>query len=216
MLGGLHIEMNALKLLGDLLDSSGWIGALTQANIASFGTADSYLKVSHVIRTRLVHQVTASSLYLFLHKAYSEYQIGEEKPKSLETWCDQRAKASPQFQFWFTIMELQLQVMIFVRSLREADFKLYTESLAQIAPWFFALDHSNYARWIPIHLQDIVTLGDKHPCLYHEFLHGIFTVIKTGRIFSNIAIDQAHEQNNAIVKDDGGAVGLTQNPAALQ
>ena len=41
MLGGLHIEMNALKVLGDLLDGSGWIGALTQAKIVSFGTAES-------------------------------------------------------------------------------------------------------------------------------------------------------------------------------
>ncbi len=33
-----------------------------RANIASSGTADSYLKVSHVTRTRHAHQVTASSL----------------------------------------------------------------------------------------------------------------------------------------------------------
>ena len=31
-----------------------------------------------------------------------------------------------------------------------------------------------------------------------------------------MAIDQAHEQNNASVKGDGGAVGLTENPAALR
>ena len=29
-------------------------------------------------------------------------------------------------------------------------------------------------------------------------------------------IDQAHEQNNAIVKGLGGAVGLTQNPSAFR
>ena len=31
-----------------------------------------------------------------------------------------------------------------------------------------------------------------------------------------MAIDQAHEQNNAMVKGDGGAVGLTENPNALR
>ncbi|VDI42239.1 Hypothetical predicted protein, partial [Mytilus galloprovincialis] len=31
-----------------------------------------------------------------------------------------------------------------------------------------------------------------------------------------MAIDQAHEQNNACVKADGGAVGLTENPGALR
>ena len=41
-------------------------------------------------------------------------------------------------------------------------------------------------------------------------------VKKTAHRFSAIAIDQGHEQNNAAVKDDGGAVGLTENPAALR
>ena len=57
MFGGLHIEVNALKVLGDLLDSSGWTDALIQA---SSGTANSYLNVSHVTCTRHAHQVTAS------------------------------------------------------------------------------------------------------------------------------------------------------------
>ena len=38
---------------------------------------------------------------------------------------------------------------------------------------------------------------------------------KSRHAFSAIAIDQAHEQNNACVKGDGGAVGLTENPATL-
>ncbi len=29
-------------------------------------------------------------------------------------------------------------------------------------------------------------------------------------------IDQAHEQNNVVVKGSGGAVGLTQNPSAFR
>ena len=39
---------------------------------------------------------------------------------------------------------------------------------------------------------------------------------QTTHAFSAMAIDQAHEQNNAFVKGDGGAVGLTENPSALQ
>ena len=33
---------------------------------------------------------------------------------------------------------------------------------------------------------------------------------------SNLAIDQAHDKHNAVVNDDGGAVVLTECPAALQ
>lgn len=39
---------------------------------------------------------------------------------------------------------------------------------------------------------------------------------KSKHAFSAIAIDHAHEQNNASVKGDGGAVGLTENPSALR
>ena len=35
-------------------------------------------------------------------------------------------------------------------------------------------------------------------------------------MFSNLAIDTPYDQDNAGVKDDGGAVGLTECPATLQ
>ena len=52
--------------------------------------------------------------------------------------------------------------------------------------------------------------------MYYEFSIGHFTVQKTKRVFSTIPIDQAHEQNNSLVKGDGGAVGLTENPSAMR
>ena len=62
MLGGLHIEMTALKTLGSWLDGSGWTEALAQAAITTVGTAESYIHCSHVTRTRYAHQVTAVTL----------------------------------------------------------------------------------------------------------------------------------------------------------
>ena len=113
-------------------------------------------------------------------------------------------------------MELELCVLVFVRSLREANFTMYVDTLAELAPWFHALDHTNYARWIPVHLRDMLELPKKHPDIYRKFCNGHFTVQKTKRVFSAIPIDQAHEQNNACVKGDGGAVGLTDDPSALR
>ena len=49
--GGLHIEMAALKTLGDWLRGNGWVQALVQAEIAKPGTADSFLRAAHVTRT---------------------------------------------------------------------------------------------------------------------------------------------------------------------
>ena len=83
-------------------------------------------------------------------------------------------------------------------------------------PYFFGLDRVNYARWLPIHLCDMASLQKFHPKIAEEFANGDFTVRKTSKAFSNMAIDQAHEQNNAVVKGDGGAIGLTEDPSALR
>jgi hypothetical protein len=60
MFGGLQIEMAMLKLLGDWLEDSGWANALVQADIASSGTANSFINASHVTKTRHAHQVTVA------------------------------------------------------------------------------------------------------------------------------------------------------------
>ena len=76
---------------------------------------------------------------------------------------------SPQFQYWATAMALEVYTLIFVQSLREADFAMYLDALTELMPWFFALGHTNYARWIPVHLKDMAELAKKHPGIYREF-----------------------------------------------
>ena len=88
------------------------------------------------------------------------------------------------------------------------------ESLKALVPWFFALDHHNYARWIPIHIRDMESLDAS---IHQEFEEcGHWVVQKTTNRFSSIPIYQAHEQNNALVKGSGGAAGLTENPSAFR
>ena len=82
--------MAAFKTIGNLLDSSGWPGTLVQANVATLGTAESFLCVTHVMRTRRAHQITARSLYHLLQKAYlaCSSSLGEDRNQSpLEDWC---------------------------------------------------------------------------------------------------------------------------------
>ena len=55
----------------------------------------------------------------------------------------------------------------------------------------------------------------KHRAVFENFCQGKFTVTKSNRLFSSMAEDQAHEHNNKMIKDDGGAIGLFDNPSAL-
>ena len=120
---------------------------------------------------------------------------------------------SPTFQYWDTILNMEILGLIFVRAHREQHFPLYVESLKALVPWFFALDHQNYFGWIPVHIRDMESLPAS---IHKEFEeHGHWVVYKTTNRFSSIPIDQAHEQNNDLVKSSGGAVGLTENPSAF-
>ncbi len=218
VLGGLHIEMALFKVLGGWLEGSGWTSVLVQANITTSGRANSMLEGGHVTRTRWAHQVTAASLSVLQRDAYNQYtgmHPIDDIPLTFGEWCKAQSDAHPQFRYWNMTISLELLVMQFVRSLREANFKLYVESLGQLAPWFFAMDRTHYSRWVPVHIRDMTQLENTHPSVYRQFVQGNFTVQKTARAFSSMALDQNHEQLNEVIKGDGGAVGLTENPAAL-
>ena len=103
-----------------------------------------------------------------------------------------------------------------IRSFMEGNFDLYREAIAELLPYFFANNNTNYAHWLTVHLVDMMSLEEDHPDVAREFHKGNFVVHKSTRAFSAIAIDHAHEQNNAVIKGDGGAVGVTEDPAALR
>ena len=80
------------------LQGSGWVQALVQAEITSAGTADSFLRASHVSRTRRAHQVTAAALSTLQTRAYDHYlELSYKRDEKLEfdDWCQQKAKTCP-------------------------------------------------------------------------------------------------------------------------
>ena len=137
-------------------------------------------------------------------------------PLGFEDWCVQRRRASPQFHLWNLVLDMELAIFALIRSFREGNFELYRYALYEMIPYFFANNNVNYVRWIPINLLDMMVLEEQHPDVASEFHKGNFVNHKSRRDFSAMAIDQAHEQNNSIIKGDGGAIGLTEDPAALR
>jgi len=119
--GGLHIEMAAL---GNWLQGSRWVQALVQAEntSAGTGTADSFLQASHVSRTRRAHQVTAAALSTLQRRAHDHHlDLSDACDEELEfdDWCQRQAKTCPLFDYWATVLQLELAVMVYVHSLRQ-------------------------------------------------------------------------------------------------
>ena len=119
-------------------------------------------------------------------------------------------KNSPTFMYWDLIIRYETLILIFVRAHREKNFPLYVEVLEELTPLFFALDHVNYSRWMPVHIRYMKSLPDPIKDEFENHSHWVLS--KTMNTFSAIPFDQAHEQKNKIVKVSGGAVGLTETP----
>ena len=145
----------------------------------------------------MLHQVTAAALYMLQKSAYEAYtntDHGENVPLEFLQWNEAQASLHPQFKFWNTVLPLELQQMLYVQSIREGNFSLYVQSIGQLVPWFFAMDQCNYARWVPVHIRDMLALPLNHPEVHQQFLNGNFVVQKSKHLFSLIALDHNHEQ----------------------
>ncbi len=127
-------------------------------------------------------------------------------------WKENMMEKNINANYWFQVMELETILFSFIKSIREADFSHFLVCLKNIIPWMFALDHTHYARWISVFIKDLSHLD---PPVYDAFQKGFFTVKRSKRDFSNMGVDQAHEQNNKMVKIHGGAIGILDNENAL-
>ena len=79
-------------------------------------------------------------------------------------------------------------------------------------PYFFAYDHTNYARWGTIYLAEMSQLPKE---VENEFMNGNFVVRLGKQKFNQVDPDQAQEWLNAVGKKAGGITGLTKNNLAL-
>ena len=123
---------------------------------------------------------------------------GSKDVESITAWRNDMQKKSPTFMYWDLIMMYETLILIFVRAHREKNFPLYVKVLEELTPLFFALDHVNYSRWMPVHIRDMKSLP---ATVRDEFeKDGHWVLSKTMNTFSAIPFDQAHEQENKIVK----------------
>ena len=141
MLGGLHTEMALWNTLGDVLEGSVDSSPHT-GRIASSGTADSYLKATHLTRTRHAHKVTLVTLHKLRKEAFM-LTVGSNDEESVKAWRNNMQKNSPTFMYWDLIMRYETLILILVRAHREKNFPLYVEVLEELTPLYFALNHVN-------------------------------------------------------------------------
>ena len=101
LMGGLHIEMAVLKVLGDWLQKSGWTNLISAADVTTQARAETLLQGSNVSRCQWAHQVTATALHKLVSRSYEEYKGCASEPYlSFQEWCCKMVANHPQFSYW--------------------------------------------------------------------------------------------------------------------
>ena len=130
-----------------------------------------------------MHQVTALVLHQLMVSSYNKYIESKSStdPPNFGEWKTIMESAYPQFQFWSTVLNMQLDYLNFLRSIGTGDLNLSMVSLERILPWIFAFDHIHYSRWLPFHYQDMETLRKNNNVIYEEFVNNSNFVAHTTR-----------------------------------
>ena len=75
---------------------------------------------------------------------------------------------------------------------------------------FFAYDHTNYARYVPVYLIILLNLSDTHPGCKELLEQNGFSVPRSSVPCSRNAVDITIEQNiNRHAKSQGGIIDMT-------
>ena len=119
----------------------GWLNVLVKAGVTTSGKAEAAERGSHVIRTRYVHQIMATALYQLLMETYETFKKDMSKEVSLEEFKQLKMSKEPQFRICLQVLELELDVLQYVRCIREGNFDLYVQMLGKLVPWFFSMGH---------------------------------------------------------------------------
>ena len=204
LFGGLHIEQSLLVVHGQLIDGSGLLEILNLQKLSTIGLS-TVVEVSSIKRAIYCIQVTVSTLFIKLKEA-----VAIDNPNSLSPydWLASKSSESEMCFYWKIVLDFELTILIFIRSEREGNYNLYKIALRKLIKWYFIFGKIHYARWLLIHLFDLMTLEDMFPDIYENFAAGFFSFQKSDNQFSQMALDQVHEQNNRTIRSCGGATDL--------
>jgi hypothetical protein len=152
-LGDLHIEQVIYAILESYFEDSGWLDLLGRANITIHG-------VAKIKRSRNAHHITAAVLHIKLKDAYTTYLSETDEPLLFADWCSAQCEEVPQFLYWYKGLQLELIAFTFLHAVRTGNFPLYKEAITEVIPLCFMFNHTHYARWLSVHLHDLLSLPD--------------------------------------------------------
>ena len=140
---------------------------LLHSKLSIEGTS-AIVDANDIKRSRYCFQVSVVAIYTLQKQAHANSRSNLSEFE----WLEEVLKTSEMCFDWKIILNFQMQLLIFVRAIREGKFELYLQTLYRFLPLFFAFYLYNYGRWATIHWFYLVLLEQRCPNEYMEFLSG--------------------------------------------
>ena len=171
------IEKELLIANGHLEAEAGLDKFLGDTSIDTAGLQTATVDVNHIHKVRYSVQLSVVSIYTSLKEAHK----ASNSLLPLFSWEEESSSSTHMFQYWMLIMKFQMDYLVFIRFMREGNFKLFVKILISLVKWFFIFDHYSYHRWLSVQIQDLLSLPITCPQLYQEFERRNFVVQISGR-----------------------------------
>ena len=130
-MGGMHIEQQLLKINGQLTKGTGMDDIIGKAGLEYIALETAFTDVNDMKKARYALQVEITCLYKMLLAAYSALGSAME----LMRWVEQQT--NPMFRYWYEVLLFQINMLLFVRSLRKSDIMLFLSSVKKAVPLCF-------------------------------------------------------------------------------
>ena len=114
------MEQSLLAVHGQLSEGSGLTEILTLYNFPTIGLS-AIIDASHIKRARYTIQVKVCSLFIKLQ----EVTLKDASNLHPYTWLVEKSRSNKLCFIWKIILDLEMHILIFVRSQREGNFQLY-------------------------------------------------------------------------------------------
>ena len=118
---------------------------------------------------------------------------------------------SEMWRFWNSFLSMVDNILSILYATRTGDWWiLYIESIRRFLPWAFTCDRQYYARYLTLHLMEMVNLEENHRCIYDDFMKGNFSVqISDNNTFGRLEADEVIETTiNKDTKTHGATTGM--------
>jgi hypothetical protein len=131
--------------------------------------------------------------------------------KEFQSWGHTK---SPTFQLWDQFLDATHILILNVHAERDGNWALHLHSEYSMLPYVFSANRTNYARWLPVYILDMLSLPEE---VRSAFGLGQFAVWQTTGTFNEIWSEMGVEKT--VIRDSkrrsSGITGLTHQKPAL-